>query len=70
MTLSDVAIFDKGNRTTMFPISSSLVTVEAIVLKRHDHIRLILLLWVILGPENRGMFLNAGTFVYDIICLI
>ena len=38
MTWSDVAIFDKRKCTTSFPNASSLVTVEAMILKRHDHI--------------------------------
>ena len=38
MTLSDVAIFDKEKSTTSFPNVSSLVTAEAMILKRHDHI--------------------------------
>ena len=37
MTLSDVAISDKEISTTSFPNASSLVTVEAMILKRHDH---------------------------------
>ena len=36
--LSDVAIFYKEKSTTSFPNASSLVTVEVMILKRHDHI--------------------------------
>ena len=38
MTWSDVAIFDKVKCTTSFPNASSLVTAEAMILKRHYHI--------------------------------
>ena len=38
MTWSDVAIFDKVKCTTSFPNASSLVTGEAMIMKRHDHI--------------------------------
>ena len=34
MTLSDVAIFDKETSTTSFPNASSLVTAEAMILKK------------------------------------
>ena len=38
MTWSGVAIFDKRKCTTSFPNVSSLITAEAMILKRHDHI--------------------------------
>ena len=38
MTWSDVAFFDKVKCTTSFPNASSLVTAEAMILKRHDYI--------------------------------
>ena len=38
MILSDVAIFDKEKSTTSFPNASSLVTAEAMILKRHGYI--------------------------------
>ena len=38
MTWSDVAIFDKVKCTTSFTNTSSLVTAEAMIMKRHDHI--------------------------------
>ena len=38
MTWSDVAIFDKVKCSTSFPNAFSLVTTEAMILKRHDHI--------------------------------
>ena len=38
MTWSDVAVFDKVKCTTSFPNASRLVTAEAMILNRHDHI--------------------------------
>ena len=38
MTWSDVTIFEKVNCTTSYPNASSLVTADAMILKRHDHI--------------------------------
>ena len=37
ITWSDVAIFDKVKCNTSFPNASSLVTAEAMILKRHNH---------------------------------
>ena len=38
MTRSGVVIFDKGKRTTSSSTTFSLVTVEAMITKTHDHI--------------------------------